>query len=303
MRYEEGDLMNDNQVAMLGAGAVGTIEPDPRIARGEITAERVDDLAERLKTEEFYVDIDDDHGPNAAGGTFTLVVADALTNNRFRKNGENAADHAKNLYSWLVAKHDTEEARKVIPRVCIDGRSGNYQNTSVIGGHDDEDGPEGCGAQKKLGSILAFMANNGDALRKFAETRGLEIDDDTHDLIVGNAHHLVASGYASSGAELRGAFVEVAGEKSVTTLQGKHKEVVGALNTEKGKTLDRKKVAAKFGDEYQSFGVDVDALVGASHITAEGDSDEAYQKFVAAMYYQEATSLVLAGESLRITDR
>jgi hypothetical protein len=292
-------------IDVLGDAAIGTIGPEQRIKRGEISAETVDELAERLTSNEFYDDISDELGPNAAGGTFSLVIADALTTNRFRQAGQTAEAHAVALYGWLMANKNDAEHRSIIPRVCVDGRlpvEGSEPNMAVIGGHDDEHGPDGCGAQKKLGPILEYIQTRGNDLRQFAAAHGVEIDDDTHDAIVRNAGVLLAEGYVSTGTELRGAYVRVAGEASVTKLAGDHKEVVGVLSKDKFKTLNRSKIRAAFGEGYDAFGIDVGVFPAAAAVISDGDEQEAWQKFVAMLYYNEATTTVLADHGLRIVE-
>lgn len=292
-------------IDVLGDAAIGTIGPEQRIESGEISAEKVDELAERLTTDEFHDDISDELGPNAAGGTFSLVVADALTTNRFRRPGQTAYEHAKSLYGWLMESKNDAEHRRIIPRVCVDGRlpvAGSVVNPNVVGGHDDEHGPDGCGAQKRLKDILVYINQRGEDLRQFAAQHGVEIDDDTHRSIVSNAGALIAGGYVSSGTELREAYTETAGEPSVTKLAGEHKEVVGEVNKDKSKTLNRAKIRAVFGEGYDAFGIDVGVFPEAAAVISGGVEQEAWHKFVAMLYFNEATTTVLADKSLRITE-
>lgn len=290
----------------LGNLAIGTIGPSARIDSGAISQVTVNEVVESLRGDEFYVEIGDNFGPSSAGGTFTLVVADALTTNRFRTGIESAADHAKKLYGWLLENKDDAASRKIIPRVCIDGRlpADDYVNDSVIGGHDDEHGEDGCGAQKNLGAILRFIAERGGAVRQFLEERGVQVSEELHQMLTANSRDLSSpeTGYVSSGAELRGAFVATGGERTVAQLQGSHNEVVGVVNTEAGKTLNRKKLRETFGDAYESFEIDVAPLKDATATISLTD-EEAEQKFIAALYYNVATTLVLGDPSLRTVDR
>jgi len=298
--------MPSAQQDQLGSVAIGTIGPSARVGSGEITHDMVDEVVQRLKGDEFYTEIGNEFGPCAAGGTFTLVVADALTTNRFREDGETAADHAQKLYAWLLEHKNDEESRRIIPRVCIDGRSpgDQYVNNSVIGGHDDEHGEDGCGAQKNLGPILAFIVEHGDGVRQFLEERGIQISDRMHTTIVAQSTTLSSpqSGYISTGTELRGAFVAVGGEGVVARLRGLHNEIVGVVNTEEGKTLNRKRLREVYSDAYEAFDIDVAPLKKATAAISLTE-EEAEQKFVAALYYNVATTLVLAEPSLRTVDR
>lgn len=292
------------KIDMLGDAAAGAIGPKARIEKGEILEEKVDDLARRLTTDEFYDEVGDELGPNSAGGTFSLVVADALTTNRFRRQGQTAKEHAAALYGWLMENKNDAESRKIIPRVCVDGRlpvGGSAKNLDVIGGHDDEHGSDGCGAQKYLEDILVYINRRSDALREFAGAHGVEVDNDTHELIVKNAGTLLAEGYASPGAELRAAYVGTAGEASVTKLAGPHQEVAFGLNKDRTKTLNRPKIRAAFGEGYDVFGADVGVFPDAAAAVSLTEQ-EAWQKFVGLLYYNEATTTVLADESLHIAE-
>lgn len=286
----------------LGSIAAGTIEPAPRVASGEITQERVDELYERLQTSKYYVATGQEFGPNAAGGTFSLVIADALTGNRFRQNGEGAKQHAKNLYAFLLEHHNDVEGRKIIPRVCIDGRQGENKNTTVVGGHDSDHGADDCGAQKRLLDIVRYMAHRGDDVRTFLQSHGVAVDDATHALLVENTQALIDGHYVTSPIALREAYVETAGETSVTRLIGAHAEVVATLNTETSMTLDRAAIRREFGSQYEAFNVDIDALQQSSALIAL-NARTTSQTFIAALYYNVATTAVLCGPSLLIVDR
>jgi putative intracellular protease/amidase len=282
---------------LVGKDAIGAIGPGPRVEDGEIDGDVVEELAARLEGDELFVPIGDEFGPCAAGGTFTLVAADALTTGRFYTSGDSAADHAKKVYRWLLDNKDDTESRTVIPRVCIDGRVEveGPQNDTVVGGHLD------CGALKKLKTTLGLIAD-GDAVRAFLAKRGVEVDDDTHRLMTSRAQMLLESGYADGEAE-EGyeAFRETAGEAAVPALQGEHTEVVGVANYAEGVTLNRKKERDEFGDTVSAFNLDVAPLSAASEIMAL-TPEEAHQKFVAALYFNVGTELALCHGSLRTVD-
>lgn len=286
--------------ALLLSIGRGTIEPAGRALDVEV----LDDMIERLRGDEFYVPTDRLR-PNAAGGTLSLVVGDALTTGRFRRPGDTAKVHAKAVYTYLQKTQNSTDARRFIPAVCVDGRTpvkDGLENPAVVGGHDDEHGPEGCGAQKRLGDILTYLSQHGDEVRGLMAAIGVDIDDTTHEATTARSASLLDEGYVSPGSELRQALVDVAGKQSVATLAGEHNEVVLVINTQDGTTLDRAKLREVFGDEYEAFNVDVAALkksAEAMSLTPE----EAQQKFVAMLYYNVATAAVLAGPSLRIVVR
>ena len=62
--------------------------------------------------------VSDKNRPNAPGGTFSLVVADALTTGRWMDLGDAAYDHAKKLFAHLIDTVDDEEHRRVIPALA-----------------------------------------------------------------------------------------------------------------------------------------------------------------------------------------
>jgi hypothetical protein len=307
-----GESMNRViDVPRLGIGE-GSIDPDERIARGEITHDEVADFVEALQGDELYKRIDSElipeqcvdgrdeitRGPNAAGGTFSLVMGDALTFNTFCKIGDKAATHAKHVYGHL--------------------RSIGHR----IGGHDDaaaKGATCGCGAEDKLDnsdadkpSILRYISRRSDEIRDAltslsitatSEPLGIQISDDVHGLITKRSDELQAESYASSGAELRQAFVDIAGEESVATLEGVHNEVVVVINTRAGETLDREKVRQLFGDKIEAFNVDVHALRKGAQSMSNNAEKEADARFIASLYYNVATAAVLSGKSLRIVVR
>lgn len=294
--------LNVQETEQLGGAAIGAIEPAPRIARGEIDAAQVDHLVEALRTDELYVSIDDEHGPNAGGGTFTLVVADALTATpRFHEPGLNAAEHAKRVYGFLMEHHNNTKGRRIIPRVCIDGRlpvEGSAVNKAVVGGHDDEHGPDGCGFQKHLPTILKYIAERGDDVRTFLSLRGVDVSESTHQVLVRRSGLLLTDGYTSPATALRGAMVEAAGENAVTMLAGGHMEVAEGINVQAGRTLNRHKIREEFGIGYDVFGLDVVPLQESAALLSLKKTEED-QRFGASMYLNVAAGLVLGGPSLR----
>ena len=282
--------------------AEGKIDPDTRVRDGEITEAEINEFVEALESDEFYDEIASliptkcvdgrprldgavTLGANAAGGTFSVVMGDALTTNRYRLVGEKAPQHATHVYEELQkAGHE-------------------------IGVHDDDhaEGDHcGCGAEDKLDdmnaeqpSILRYMARRGDDIRTALADLGVEIDDETHALLKANAATLVEESYATTGAELKKVATDTAGDDCVETLTGSHKEAALVVQTQEGRTLNRVKLQERFGDKLQAFALDVPALRKAAEITALSPR-EVEQKFAAMLYYNVATAAVLAGPSLRI---
>lgn len=287
----------------LGEGA---INPKERINSGEIAEQTVDQFAERI--DDYYVELDSGIliptkcvdgrgrldglrvlGYNAAGGTFSLVMGDALTYQRYRHSGEKAPEHAKRVFGELKKKEQT------------------------IGGHDADhtvsEADCGCGAEDRLDdldpakpSILRYIARRGGDIRALLDSIGIDVTDEQHEMILANSQQLIAEHYATGGAALRDAFVETSGEESLERLTGSHNEVLLAINTQRGTTLDRAKIARELGPEYQAFNLDVPALEDGAGLLSIPPK-EARAQFIAALYYNVATAAVLAGPSLRVVVR
>lgn len=294
-------MVQQMQVGELGSAAVGTIGPAQRIASGELTNDEVDTFAAAVANGEFDTAVSQELGPCAAGGTFTLVIADALTHGRFTQPGDKAADHAKRMYAWLQSYADSPDNRLIIPRQCVDGRGvaeDSKPSPYIIGDHDSDHGTDDCGAQKRLGDILGYVADNADTLRAVAEREGVFVDDVTHVMIASNARLLLDAGYVSTGNELRAAYTEVAGEESIARLEGHHNEVVARKNRNPQITLDREAIKARRGLGLQSFEVDAGVFPAAANVIAL-DEQSAHQLVVAMEYYNTATALVLSEPSLR----
>jgi len=260
------------------------------IQAGPEQQERLDDITRRLHGNEFYIEVEQkipskcidgrvgaqDYAPNSAGGTETLMVADDLTVKQY------------------AAPTTLESYANIINALQKAGQP--------IGGHTDEhahDAASGCGANDKLPAIYKFIADNGDLLRELAAGLGVRIDDQAHRLITANA---AARTEFSPGGELLTVLRTAGGDDVVDPLQGDHKEVVAVINTVPGTTLDRYKLEAEFGSNYEAFNVDAWAFPeGAAAIAKE---DEQIPQLVAAeTYYNLATAHVLCGPNMRVIVR
>lgn len=295
---EDDNRMSTLQIITLGEAAVGSIGPGPRIESGEITKEDVDSYISQIMSGDFDVQTDDQYnGANAAGGTFTLVVADALTERRFYKPGMTAAQHSKAVYSWLIETQDTSENRRFIPRQCIDGRrvvDGGEASKALIGDH----GPD-CGAQNKFADILPAIVIAGDTIRAVVESEGIQVRDNLHDTILSNARDLLSNDYVVDGDVLRLAFTETAGESTLPQLEGSHLEVVARKNNKPNTTLDRMAAESVVGPNLEAFNVDAWAFEPSARVMSESGTDESVEAYAIAMqYFNTATTLYLGHESL-----
>lgn len=262
------------------------------LAEGKIEAgpdqqERLEEFTERLLSGEFHVPVDSKVpfvcidgrpgaevlGPNAAGGTFTMTVADDLTTRRFSA-GKSLAEAHEEVVTILKAE--------------------GYE----VGGHCADHAPEGkcgCGAEDEVEAIYDFIVRHADDLRGMLGLVGLEARDEDHDLIVSNAARRTSF---STGPEISDSLRRVGGSDAEPTLFGAHFEVAASVNSKEGTTLDRKAVAAEFGPHYQAFNIDHWAFDEGARAIALSQ-EEAAQKVVAMTYYNLATSHVLPGKKMR----
>lgn len=292
--------MSDNArpgVVTLGDLGQGTIEPAPRVAAGSLTADQLEAFVSALSGDGLFTIIDGvvpckcvdgrpradgglSLGPDAAGGTESLAVGDALTYDQFCEPGGVASDHATRVAAFWVDRG------------------------ARIGGHDADNahGGSGCGACDKLEQALVYIGEHANELRDFIESLGVTVDGRTQLEVAKNARNLAARHYADGGTNIIAALRAVGGKDSIETLMGEHKEVAVIINTKVNTTLDRSKVRAQFGDELQAFNVDVWALERA---TSEmyPDNKKAHSFYYATLCYNVAVAAVLSGPSLRIVVR
>lgn len=286
-------------VAVLDSPAVGLIDPQTRVRKGEITNEKVDQLSNEMGIHYEWVDgemrekaipkwcvdgredaEDVPLAPNAAGGSYSMVIGEALIDaSALIANNETSASHGKKMFKSLVV------------------------NKYEVGAHiDNHATPEkcGCGACDRQAEIITFLAENIEELSTKAGGLGVQIEESLQAKIKTNANSLIAANYVSSGNDMIESVKEVAGDSSVQTLQGSHNEVVLAVNVNQvGKTLNRNAIREKFGNDYQAFNLDFWALKNGIKAISVNES-EANEKLAAAVLYNIATACVLAGPSLRV---
>ncbi len=241
-------------------------------------------------------------GNSAIGGTFSLVIADALGSQRFYGQDLSAAQHAEIVYRFFK------------------------DQGFVIGGHDDDHSVapnSGCGGTDRLDSIdpltpgiIQFISSNGDAIRGLlyklvdahsGKNLGLEniISSTIHEQIVSNARQLherilTNKPYATNGNDLKSAMLNVGGKNSIDTLKGQHLEVAAVLDFRKDFALDRASLSKKYKNLMQSFYVNVASLKYGAGKLHPDNSASANLTFIAAVYYNLAATAVLADDSLRL---
>lgn len=216
----------------------------------------VDEVTERLASGEFHrptnVTVvcdcvgdsrsDAAHGvlhSNSAGGSESLMVADDLTAKRFAKDTDGST--LAQYKATLAFLHESGQQLVVIlPGATAPG--------------------SGCGANDKLSAIYGFMAANGDALRDMAATLGVQVDNATQELIIGNA---TARTEFANGIDLLD-ILQAQPDAHTALLQGKHREVVAVI-TRPGTTLDREALRAEFPD-HQAFNLDAWALSNTARL-------------------------------------
>lgn len=298
-------------VAHFGEPACGSINPSDRVSEGQISDERVDQMAANMGAHYTWVgdrlmdqaDVDAAFfkmfiptwcvdgrlcgaesrlAPNAAGGTYSLVVGEALIDaDALISSGKTSASHGSDLFKMLSSK--------------------GYD----IGVHSDDHASGencGCGACDKMGQIIGFLADNIGILSEKAAGLGVTIPDELQQKISGNAATLIENNYVSSGKDMNLSAVEATDESHNQELVGQHNEVVLVVNTVVGTTLNRQSLAEEYGEDYEAFNLDVWALKNGIDAISSLEN-EASEKFAAAVLYNLATACVLAGPSLRVVVR
>ncbi|MCA9301233.1 hypothetical protein KDA08_03720 [Candidatus Saccharibacteria bacterium] len=305
-KSSEGALVMDTEVKkvpVLGNIAIGAIEPKGRVEAGEISDTTVDLLAEQMSQGRQYEEIDVDPGvvnmlipkwcvdgrsdpdsdqqaPNAAGGTYSLVVAEALIDAEILvAQGKTSVAHSKEMFEDLTS------------------------NGYDIGGHTDDHATTekcGCGACDRMAEIISFIADKADEISEISATLGVEVSQELIGKIKAGAELLIENKYVSTGPEMIQNIKDVTKDEShVQTVRGPHNEVVLGINTKVGTTLDRGSITNEFGEQYQAFNLDVWALENGIK-AIESNEDLVNEKFVAGVFYNIATAAVLAGPSLRV---
>lgn len=272
----------------LGPAALGSIEPH------DTQQERLDDITERLLTDEFYVTTNEtlprkcidgrspaagfsEFAPNAAGGSETLLIADELTEGRFHTASQDTAGDFHQLLTFLK------------------------ENGHRVGGHGDDHAiapASGCGANDKLPAIIQFMAEQSAVIRSAAEAIGVTVNDEAHARIIAKAQVFLDEDRFAAGAIVLETLRNDAGDAAIDKLTGAHNEVVAVINMKSQTTLDRNAVKREFGDTYQAFNVDAWSFAPAARVL--GGAEEAV---IAMVYYNLTTAYVLGGPGLRVVVR
>lgn len=300
-----GDASVTNKVNTMESLGTGSINPDTRAEKGEIDMSIVESLVENIDS--FYIRVPDgdeqtpvdmriprwcvdgrcdaegyDPAPDAAGGTYSLVSADALIDcDALLANGENCLSHADQLFDGLI------------------------ENGYEIGGHCDNHASgenSGCGACDKMPQIFERISKNVHELSAFASKLGVDIPEELADKIANNAQALVEGQYMVCGADMAQKIRDKTDDSHVETLQDAHNEVALVVNTQQGTTLDRRSLASELGTQYQAFNLDVWALENGVRAIASTEQ-EFQEKFAAAVLYNIATASVLTGPSMRLVVR
>ncbi len=292
---------------------IGNIGPAKHIANGEYDWRLVDQLTHDLLNDQSLYERGENRlprlcadgrtrrtdGGSAIGGSFSAVIADSLGPRLYYANDITAKQHALTIYAKF--------------------RAGNL----LIGGHDDDHADaanSGCGGEDRLDSkdpgaitTLQFLSQYGDSVRRtlqsLCDTKtgtnlGVKVDDSQHDIIVSHSRELHArttqsTAYVTCGADLRDALVEAQDDSAVERLHGLHTEAVLAIDFRNGMRLNRGKVAARYGDKLNAFYVNVDCLNNMAKFLYD-DAEQTDLSFVSALYFNIATTAVLADKSLRV---
>lgn len=215
-------------------------------------------------------------GPNSAGGTLSLLVADDLTSRHFIDANESTADGMARLTDVLLDQDIT------------------------VGVHTDshaEGEKSGCGANDQLPKIYAMMVQKAEHIRELADlVLGKPVPQAVHDLIMSRAAERTV--FSPGNAVEEAASAKGRSER----LEGQHKEIVAVVNLVEGTTLERAALETDTTGSYQAFNIDAWAFEASARAVSSPDvSDEEIESKVVAMtYYNLATALVLCGPDMLV---
>lgn len=298
----EGETVSKLGEVLILSFAEGTVDPQKRIENGEINPDRQQELIERILNRVFIkhgdptaipcvcmdcrpsVDGSFPEGAKAAGGTDTLVIADALTTDSYRRPSEKAPAHKKRMWGEL-----SEAGHKVGGHTADNVANPNYA---------------GCGAGDKLdddddASILNFIERKPGALFGTIRALGTNVEPDLESSIITKATTLREEGYATTGAEFSRVGLEVAGPESIVTLTGPQKAVLAVITTIPGEELDRDAIAKEYGNDYQIFEIEAWSIVNGAKATSRTPEEE-HAKTVAGLAYDLGAAGVIAGPNMPV---
>ena len=312
------DIISLGCLGDTGLPARGTIGPD--VSVGSVYTPQLA-LHLKQKLNDFYRPVDSwilkwcvdgrhradgtcDVAPNAAGGTIGLVEADALTSRRFYRAGDTIIGHAARMLTQL-------KDQGIIADI------GGHTGAHATGENS------GCGANDKRTEVYAFMATNGEHLKRVTEyllsrlsgdehvSDDNRIPTDDHELIISRAREFTGPGspYITSGRSIT-EVVQQLGQKlfektkAIEALVGEHLEKAIVINGVEGTSLNRCALAKdlEFGPTTQIFNLDLAAL-RENAIKTSITPEEARQKFIAMIYENLAVTCVLGHASLEILIR
>jgi len=268
----------------------GTIGPENR---ADIEFEKLLRMQTRVASGEFNVPVDGivpdvcvdgrtkDDGtrkmsPSAAGGTLSTVYARKLAD-----NGLLEEDNCLELTSKTVE---------------LFTKSG--YGTGV---HGDDHGDCGCGACMRAPEIFQHIADNSEKIVAALSALGVKISPESQQSIASNAKKTLNSGkfFAVDRASVLKA-AQISGA-DYEGLVGVHNELLIAINTREGTTIDRAMIREVFGEQYDLFVVDVWAFRNAAEKTNITGYEEQTDRVYDAMLMQNvATASILGHKSLSI---
>lgn len=215
--------------------------------------------------------------PSTAAGTQTFTVADDLTARRF----------------FAVTDDFTVAHETIVNIVTAGGEiAGAHIGTYASAANNKAD----CHALDQLEEVYAFITNINRRLRELAIEIGITPTNTQHETITSRA---------SERAEFPGpldvvkAVARTAGTSAIDQLQGEHKEVAVIINLRQGTTLDRQKLYAEFGAEYQAFNIDMWTFPQAATLLAE-DINQKQDMIVAMAYYNLASVGLVCAPTMQL---
>lgn len=236
----------------------GNVSLKKRLENGEITDDEVDEVVEQFKKS--YVET-------------TRGAAKRCVDGRGKKdyNAESIESYGEPLGPQVQGGTVDEAAAKRLDKGFEEGATllsdvndeAIQDDEFTPGSHDDEHGPEGCGAVKGQESKLAYYLDQKKfesikAVTKVIEEKAGRLLPDTRlDHLPDNAKILIEnqdSYYADKVAAVDA--VKAVNPSGKATLIGEHNEVAVIVNFVKNTTLHTDQVAAITDRKFEAFGLD-----------------------------------------------
>jgi len=245
-----------------------------------------------------------------AGGEFNVpvnqVVPIGCVDGRTKEDGSReevpcaAGGSLSTVYALALADdgHMSDMSELELTKNTLQLMSSRGHETGV---HGDDHGPCGCGACAKAGEVFKYITEKSDAIITALSALGVVVTDEQKQLIVKNADTKLSQGnfFAEDRSSILAAAQNVGA--GYEALVGQHNELLVAINTVEGTTIDRTKIRDLYGAQYDIFVLDAWSIRKAAEAASTTGYPEETENISAAMFMQNvATAAVLGNGSLGI---